>query len=127
MSTTYIIPGLGISLKIGQTSDELDQIMNENKVKSWAFISAWNPLSEVLPDDENRKRDAALAIATQAYQTFRGFGKGDDPLWAPEESLLILGIERSQAIMLGRQFEQNAIVFGEIDREAELLLCISEV
>ena len=40
--------------------------------------------------------------------------------WVPEDSYLILGIPRTDAISLGYDFGQNAIVVGRIGNPAEL-------
>jgi hypothetical protein len=40
----------------------------------------------------------------------------------PEKSLLILGINKEQAIAIGNEYEQNAIVYGEVGQAAQLLL-----
>lgn len=52
-----------------------------------------------------------------------GEGIGDDGQWAPELSLLVLGIDRNDARRLGRQYGQLAVIYGELNREAELLMC----
>lgn len=43
-------------------------------------------------------------------------------MWPPEKSLLILEIEREEAHELGRQFGQNAIVYGKSGGTPELLM-----
>ena len=46
-----------------------------------------------------------------------------DPAWPAEASFLILGISREAAVLLGRQFGQNAIVCGMLGQAAELVDC----
>ena len=52
-----------------------------------------------------------------------GEGVGEDPKWQPEESALILGISRGEAVKLGRRFGQLAIVAGRCGRSARLIPC----
>jgi len=59
----------------------------------------------------------------RGYTTFPGEGSGDDGQWPPERSLLILGILRDDAIRLGRDFGQRAVVYGEQGGRALLLPC----
>jgi hypothetical protein len=47
-------------------------------------------------------------------------GKDPTGVWTPEPSWLILGITRPKAIAIGQKFEQNAIVYGELNQAAEL-------
>lgn len=59
---------------------------------------------------------------TKNYATYEGHGVGEDPKWEPELSLLIIGITKIDAILLGKKFEQNAIVYGTINTLPELLI-----
>jgi hypothetical protein len=54
---------------------------------------------------------------------FLGKGIGDDAHWAAEESFLVLGIDAPDAQMLGRDFEQAAILAGGIDAIPRLFWC----
>jgi hypothetical protein len=72
---------------------------------SWAFISACKPGSVAL-SAENAKRHEALVDRVGA-----------------RKSLLILGISRSEAVELGRQFGQLALVWGHRDDRAQLVPC----
>jgi hypothetical protein len=52
-----------------------------------------------------------------------GEGIGDDGTWLPEQIILVLGIERTAAVQLGRRFGQRAIVWGELGGLATLAFC----
>jgi len=51
-------------------------------------------------------------------------GVGRDPRgeWPAEPSVLVLGISRREAEILGRSYEQNAVVFVERGGAPELVL-----
>lgn len=75
-----------------------------------AFITAWNPASVPAAPEVNSRRQAALTAAVQrrGYEFLLGRGEGCG--WT-EESILILGIGREEALELARAFGQAAIVY----------------
>lgn len=114
LRTTYVAGALRI--RIGQPVALLEP---------WAFVSAWNPGSLQLPSEENARRARALEEEVgRSWRFERGAGVPDDPQdWAAEESLLIHGISRDEAVALGRRYGQNAIVAGAGGGPAELIFC----
>ncbi|MBA2527011.1 MAG: DUF3293 domain-containing protein [Pyrinomonadaceae bacterium] len=56
------------------------------------------------------------------YELMEGFGRGDDPIWPPEKSLLILEIGQDDATALAKDFGQRAIVIGCVQKRPELLM-----
>jgi hypothetical protein len=114
-----------LCLRVGQRCLELDNLLAGQRVTTWAYVTACNPGSEPLPAEENvtRQRELVRAVAEVGLTSYPGEGIGDDGQWPPEPSLLILGIARDDAVLLGRQFGQLAVVYGELGRETELLVC----
>ena len=117
-----------LTLRIGERCTDLDAPMVEHGVRSWAYVTAFNPGSVRLMPRENseRQEDLERTVADLGVPAYRGEGVGDDGQWPPEPSLLVLGIGRLDAQRLGRQYGQIAVVFGEIHRKAELLLCATD-
>lgn len=103
----------------------LSLLMDNHKVSTWAFITAWNPRSLEKSTEENLTQNKKLKndISVAGYEFFPGEGKGDDCEWAPEPGFLVLGIPQVQALYLGRKYRQNAIVYGERKLPAQLLFC----
>jgi len=56
------------------------------------------------------------------YACVPGMGRDPGGEWPSEPSVLVLGISRREAEVLGRSYDQNAIVFYEKDTAAELVL-----
>jgi Protein of unknown function (DUF3293) len=114
-----------LSLRVGQRCLELDDLLTDHGVSTWAYVSAFNPGSMRLRDEENaaRRREREAVIASLRVVSYAGEGVADDGGWPPEPSLLILGIARGDAGRLGRQYGQLAVLYGEQGREAELVLC----
>ncbi|PSB11125.1 hypothetical protein C7B62_06760 [Pleurocapsa sp. CCALA 161] len=89
---------------------------------TWALITAANPYSKPLSELENQQRQQKLIEYLQElpWSWLDAVGKDRTGVWTPEPSLLILGIDRFEAIAIGQKFEQNALVYGELNQPAEL-------
>ena len=125
-NTKYKVFEPDIIIEIGKSNQDLDNLLLKHNSNEWAFITAYNPYSRVLTNDENRLRHEDLKELTKTYITFEGHGVGEDPAWEPELSLFIMGISKEEASLIGKRFEQNAIVFGVINKPPELLILNQE-
>ncbi len=114
-----------VVIRVGETCPQLDALLCATGCARWAYLTAFNPGSVRLTDDQNHARQRELEDAVRQLQhlMFLGEGIGDDGTWPPEPSILVLGIEREAAVQLGRQFHQSAIVCGERGGPAALILC----
>lgn len=114
-----------LSIRVGNVEPGLEALLAENLAGDWAFITAHNPGSQPLDEAENTLRHARLVaeISQRSYPCFPGRGVGDDSTWQPEESLLVIGMSRDEAIEVGRMFGQNAVVWGCLGQPAELVDC----
>lgn len=112
-----------IQLKIGEICSELDDLMLKSDRSSWALITAFNPYSQCLTPELNHQRHQELKQHLQglSLELLPAVGKDPDGVWTPEKSILILGITSSKAIAIGHQFEQNAVVYGELYQPTQLL------
>ena len=127
-----------IKIKIGQNCPPLDSLIAQSDYPkglasrraprsltdrpTWALITAANPYSQPLSERENQRRYQRLSKHLKGLQLplIPAVGKDQTGVWTPEPSWLILGITRPKAIAIGRKFEQNAIVYGELNQAAEL-------
>jgi len=122
-------------------------ILHPCPARTWAFITAWNPGSKPTDDATNRRRQAELEAEVKqgGYAFYRGAGIPDDlierssgssfhvprssfgqaepaaPGWKAEDSILIVGLDRDDAIAIGKKYGQAGIVIGTRGGEAELL------
>ncbi len=69
-----------------------------------------------------RQRELEHVVQERGFASYPGESIGDDGLWPPESSLLVLGIGRIDAARLGQRFGQLAVVYGELGQEAELVV-----
>lgn len=93
--------------------------------RPFALLTAWNPRSAPLGRELNDSRDAALRaqLDIDGWKYLPARGEGTDG-WV-EESLAILDIPLERALILARQFGQNAIVWSD-GQGSELVLCSGE-
>jgi hypothetical protein len=120
--TSYTVFDKDITIRIGEKCDALDYLLKETSHREWAYITPYNPYSEVMPDTENEKRMKRLKDRVAEYSYLEGEGVGTDSNWKPERSLLIMGISKEEASKIGHEFSQFAIVTGQLDQPAELVM-----
>ena len=128
--TTYLArtPVGEVHIRPEQTEPLLDELLGEYEAEEWAFITAWNPGSQLFSVYENheRQRELERALKAAGYAFFRGSGVPDADNWQPEESVLVVGIAEADALEFGRRFEQEAIVCGRVGEAARLVWCSGE-
>jgi hypothetical protein len=113
-----------ILIRIGCNPRRLQRLLQAHNVSTWAFITAWNPGSVALPEAENARRNETLAADLRRQWTLvEGQGVGDDRVTIPESSFLVLGIDRTAAVVQARKYGQLAIVCGTLETRAELVPC----
>lgn len=125
LNTTYTIENPELHIKIGEANHALNVFLFDNNSYSWAFISAFNPFSSLLSDEENERRhnDLVENVKAKKWRYREGKGMPADENWKSEKSLLILDISKPDAIRMGKAFNQNAIVFGRLNQAPELVFC----
>jgi hypothetical protein len=109
----------------GKRNDVIEQILSEHTAKTGAFITAHNPRSQRLSDGENYERHRLLIadVEKQGFTYLTGRGVGEDHSWPTEESVFVIGATRDQATALGTKYGQLAIVWVELGRAPEVVLC----
>ena len=111
-----------IALRIGHCCPKLDALMIQQGFNTWALITAYNPYSQSLSAPENQQRHQKLVEYLQLKLTYLpAVGRDTDGIWTPEQSLCIFDVELQQAIAIGQKFDQNAIVYGELNQQIELV------
>lgn len=113
-----------IVLRIGEPNPALERLLEAHGARTAAFVTAANPGGEAMPPEANRIATDALRAAQLAagYVCFAGEGRDPAGDWVAEPSVLVLGISREAADLLGRTFAQNAIVFVDKGGAPQLLV-----
>jgi hypothetical protein len=112
-------------LRHGERSEALDRLLEQAGVREWAYVTACNPGSRRLADEENEARmralDERLRRTGLRYFPGRGVGTGGD--WPAEASRLVL-VSETAARELGAEFGQNAIVVGAAGEAARVVFLV---
>lgn len=113
-----------ITLHIDQYSAPLNQILTRFEHQCAAFITASNPLSQQQSSHINQIRNTQLrnALTQHTHLVFEGVSTDPAELWPAEKSFLALGINLKTAMSLGKQFDQNAVVWADSDAIPRLIL-----
>lgn len=111
-------------LKISEKCEDLMGLYKTHRSETCAFITACNPLGELISNEQNSDLQKRLEEEIQ----FRGLtyiaGEGKHPVgdWPGEPSYLVFDLSLEAAKTLGRKFNQNAIVWCGPDAVPELIL-----
>lgn len=120
-----VADGKEIIFRIGEISEAINMLLNEACAAKFAFITAYNPRSKVLPDKENEARQDELKriFRAEKFSFLEGYGASERKLRQREQSLFVFDISEEKAVEIGRKFEQNAIVYGEKNERNRLVWC----
>jgi len=124
LETDYRVFGNSpFTLRIGQASKSLTELLRQQETNCAAFITACNPFSHKLDDMDNAARQAELAkeLTQRGLIIIAGEGKHPSDDWA-EPSYLVLGLSLDESKALGNKYEQNAVVWCGSDAVPELIL-----
>lgn len=110
-------------IRIDQKNDDFRKWLKENNIQTWTMLTAANPYSTELSEEENKERNANLELWLQKEkrQYLRSEGIPDNPNWTTEIGFFITNITLDAAKQLAKSVEQNAIVFGGIEEAAQLI------
>lgn len=111
------------SARIGQVSQELDELLARHGAASGVFITGWNPRSvpteRGLNEAAHRRLKGALLARGVRFLPHRGVGA--DQSWS-EEGMFALDLPVAEALEIASLFQQNAIVAVRVGEPAQLLL-----
>lgn len=125
LETEYFVRGESdFVLQVGQFSNSLE---SEHKLRGSdcsAFITAYNPYSNVLDEVDNAKRQKALTdeLQRRSLNFADGIGRHPSNQWPGEPSYLVFGLSLEASKTLGVRFEQDAIIWCGIDCIPQLIL-----
>ena len=123
-ATCYSILAPEIDIYLTNENSDLQQFLIKHKFTTWCFITAWNPYSKALSLEDNIARNKLLEKDLSAHHVFSAEGKDASGIWPPEISFFVGNITKEQAVLLGKKYEQNAIVYGEVQKNADLVILI---
>jgi hypothetical protein len=113
LETNYIILLENkIVLKIGEMPLQL--LLEYSQIKTWAFITAWNPLPDVLTKSENdiRNNQLNVQLIEEGFIFHLGVGISKNEDWS-EDSFFIENIDLETANAISLKYGQLAFLFGD--------------
>ena len=113
-----------IVLRIGQPNEALARLMAGKGMSTAAFLTACNPLGQMLGVADNATRTAALGAELERFAPQVLPARGVDPAgrWPDEPGFLALGCPPAIIEALGRRHRQNAVVLCGVDAVPRLVL-----
>ena len=121
LGTTYQLgmgragPSLRIGEPVGTGPGTVGGLLADADATCAAFITAWNPHSNQKTSEAHNEASHAQLLNRLAgfpgVTVHEGEGVGTDQAWVPERSVFAIGLASSDAMSLGREFRQNAIVW----------------
>jgi len=121
----YVVHGApDLVIRVGEPNATLDELLDADGLDTAAYLTAANPGGELQSKTENELSCAALhqGLADAGYICYLGEGRDPEGDWPAEPSILALGVTRHDAMVIGRSYEQNAIVFIERGKAPELVV-----
>lgn len=125
LETEYHVFGRNaVTLRVGVACPRLHELHKTYNVSCSTFVTPCNPFSQMLGDTENSARCVALASALERQGTpfIDGIGQHPSNEWPGEKSFLVFGLSLEGAKALGKQLDQNAIIWNGADAIPELIL-----
>ena len=122
--TDYVVRAEDVlqTLRVARCHPEFDLWLEARGERRWAYVTAENPRSFRQSAEENqlRQRDLRNRLDAENRRWRPAESVGWDGDWPPENGALVLGIEPAEAMSLGRDFEQFAVLVGELAGPATL-------
>ena len=118
------LPEGAIDLRVGEPSPALDRLLDARHATRWAWLTAVNPGSQRLVDDENRTRLARLAreLVQLDWPFLEGVAVEPDGDWPDEPSFLVFDPHAEHLRRLAREHGQSACLAGERGGAPQLIL-----
>lgn len=123
-ATHYCLHDCDWLLQLGHAQPALGPYYQRHAVHCASYLTACNPMGELLPAPLNQRRMAQLRQALQRAGWSWLDGQGVDPEghWPAEDSVLVWGMPEATARAWGQQWSQNAIVHCGADMVPQLVL-----
>jgi len=127
LNTNYVLnddkhPLSSYIFRIGKPYKEISDWMKRHNHSSWCMLTAWNPLPEVLTEEENNKRNYSLELVLKMHDLkyYNAYGQADDDEWQ-EHGFWILDCSFSLAESIASDFKQLAYLYGDLNGKTELI------
>jgi hypothetical protein len=117
----YLVPSLRCTIRVDELCPEADAWLEEAGLDTWVFITAWNPWSVVLPQEENAARHHKLLALVGHLPHLHGIGRDLSGAAPDEEGLLVGGLSLEEGVHLAQELDQAAILFARYREPVQLV------
>lgn len=113
-----------LRLSIGVEHPALAELFAAFHIHSAAYVTACNPHSQRLDDEQNKERLARLEteLKTRGLSFLPGNAIDPGGHWPDEPGFMVMGLSLESAKTLGRHYQQNALVWCGSTLVPELIL-----
>jgi hypothetical protein len=120
----FVAGGDRVVLAIDGHSPALAALLARRGCRCAVYVTACNPFGRQVSADINDRAQARLRarLLDRGAEVFEGESLDPGGSWPPEPSYLALGVDRQEAILLGRAFRQDAIVWSDDSAVPRLVL-----
>lgn len=110
-------------LQLGQAQAALSPLYQQHQTDCSCFITAFNPMGELLDKDENIERHAQLgrALGAAGLAALPAVAQHPANGWPAEPGYLVIGLGHDDAQRWASQWEQLAVVWTSADMVPQLL------
>ena len=125
LETDYCVGGnTPFVMHVGIANDNLARLYKQFQTNSAALITACNPYSKKVGDLVNAERNAKLEseLTRRSLTFWDGVGKHPSGNWPEEPGYFVLSLSLQATKMIGKKYEQNAIIWCGADTIPELIL-----
>jgi hypothetical protein len=117
------VDGKPMAFHVDEPNPALDEFLAKRGAATGVFVTAYNPRSQVQPEERNAAAHGALIEAVRRagkqYAPARGRDAKDNG--PTEAGLFVLDLSPDDAVALARRFGQYAIVFAAKGRPPALV------
>ena len=121
----YVYYDSEIIINIGLKNQKLFKLFEDKKLTSASIITAYNPFSEIKTEKQNSLAQFKLkeCLRNNNLSFINAMGQDAKNEWPSESSYFIENITKIEAIKLGKEFNQNAIVWIDENIIPQLVFC----
>lgn len=121
LNSEYVLAPTSQYFKVGYEHKGKDDFFLSKGVKMYAWLTAANPRSKVLTDNENRIRMNELREDLNGHMFFEGSSRSPDGTWE-EEGFWICNKDMHFLRNLGEKYGQNAFTFAVLEHSMQLII-----
>lgn len=117
--------GKGKQFFPGKVNPEIDRLVHDlvhdEGCQSWCFITASNPGSAILSEQENSRRNSDLysLLDNLGFPNIPAYSEGEN--WPVEKGCLVFCIDLEDALRLTRLYNQSAVLFARKGDPAKIV------